>query len=125
LRDVFVRAAQSVPDGIAGGLRRGDLLVEFCELALHELSPVAGRAGPGDDEGLLLGESEPRLAVEQDGGDEPGRRFGVAALPGDPGWLGEQAEFLVVAQGRGGDSRAAGQFADGEQAAGRVDFRCA
>jgi hypothetical protein len=112
-----------VADGFAGGLRPGDLLVEFGELALHELSAVAGRAGAGGQEGLLLGEGEPRVAVEQDGGDEPGRRLGVAALPGDPGRRGEQAEFLVVPQGRGGDSRAAGQFADGEQAAGRVDFR--
>lgn len=125
MRDVFVGAAQTVADGIAGGLRPGDLLVEFRELALHELSPVAGRAGAGVQQGLLLGEGEPRVAVKQDGGDEPVRRFGVAALPGDPGRRGEQAEFLVVAQGRGGDAGAAGQFADGEQAALCVDFRCA
>jgi hypothetical protein len=124
LRDVLVGAAQPVPDGLADGLRPGDLLVEFRELALHELSPVAGRVGAGGHEGFLLGEGEPRVAVEQDGGDEPGRRFGVAALPGDPGRRGEQAEFFVVAQGRGRDAGAAGQFADGEQAADRVDFRC-
>ncbi|MBV9381816.1 MAG: hypothetical protein JO242_14240 [Streptosporangiaceae bacterium] len=112
-----------MPDGLAGGLRPGDLLVEFRELAPRELFPVAGRAGAGGHEGLLLGEGEPRVAVEQDGGDEPGRRFGVAALPGDPGRRGEQAEFLVVAQGRGADARTPGQFADGQQAAGRVDFR--
>jgi hypothetical protein len=61
---------------------------------MHELSPVAGRAGAGGHEGLLLGESEPRVAIEQDGGDDPGRRFRIAALPGDPGRRGEQAEFL-------------------------------
>ena len=43
---------------------------------------------------------------------------------GDPGRWGEQAEFLVVAQGRGGDAGAAGQLADCEQTARRVDFRC-
>jgi hypothetical protein len=72
LRDVFVWAAQAVADGIAGGLRPGDLLVELRELALHELPPVAGRAGAGGQQCLLLGEGEPRVAVEQDGGDEPG-----------------------------------------------------
>ena len=40
----------------------------------------------------------------EDGGHEPGRRLGVAALAGDPGRGGEQAEFLVVAQGQGGDA---------------------
>jgi len=64
------------------------------------------------------------LSSAQDGGDEPGRRLGVAALPANPGRRGEQADFLVVPQGRGGDARAAGQLADGKQAAGRVDFRC-
>ena len=117
-------AAQPVPDGFADGLRLGDLLIEFRELAPHKLPAVAGRADAGGQEGLLLGEGEPRVAVEQDGGDEPVCRFGVAALPGDPGRRGEQAEFLVVAQGRGGDARAAGQFTDGEQAARLVDFRC-
>jgi len=112
-----------VPDGFAGGLRPGDLLIKFRELTLRELLPV-GRAVARSHEGFLLGEGEPRVAVEQDGGDEPGRRFGVAALPGDPGRRGEQAEFFVVAQGRGRDTGTAGQLADGEQAAGRVDFRC-
>jgi hypothetical protein len=73
VRDVLVRAAQPVPNGLADSLRPGDLLVEFRQLALHELSAVAGRAGVGGHEGLLLGEGEPRVAVEQDGGDEPGR----------------------------------------------------
>jgi hypothetical protein len=36
----------------------------------------------------------------------------------------DEAGPEVVPQGRGRDSGAAGQFADGEQAAGRVDFRC-
>jgi len=107
-----------VADGLAGGLRPGDLLIKFRELALHELPAVAGRAGAGGQEGLLLGEGEPRVAVEQDRADNPGGRLGVAALPRDPGRRREEAEFLVVAQGRGGDARAAGQFADGEQAAG-------
>ena len=62
-----------MPDGLADGLRPGDLLVEFRELALHKLSAVAGRAGAGGHEGLLLGEGEPRVAVEQDGANEPGR----------------------------------------------------
>jgi hypothetical protein len=125
LRDVVVGAAEPVADGFADGLRPGDLLVEFGELALHELPAVTGSAGAGGQEGLLLGEGEPRVAVEQDGGHEPGCRLGVAALAGDPGGRGEQAEFLVVAQGRGGDAGPAGQLADGEQAGGRVDFRCA
>jgi len=43
--DVFVRAGQRVIDGFAGGLGRGDLLVEFGELAPGELLPVAGRGG--------------------------------------------------------------------------------
>ena len=73
LRDVLVGAAQSVADGIAYGLRPGDLLVEFRELALHELPPVAGRGVAGGHQGLLLGEGEPRVAVQQDGGDKPGR----------------------------------------------------
>src|SRR5690348_5505010 len=109
-------------DGIAGGLRPSDLLVEFGELAPGKLAPFARRAGARDHEGLLLGEGESRVAVEQDGADEPGRRFGIAALSRDPGRRGEQAEFLVVAHGRGADSRAAGQFADGEQAAWRVEI---
>src|SRR6202034_4092095 len=103
-----------VTDGLAGGLRPGDLLVELSELALHELPAVAGRAVAAGHEGLLLGEGEPCVAVEQDGGDEPRRRFGVAALPGDPGRRGEQAEFFVVAQGRGRDAGPAGQVAEGE-----------
>src|ERR1700677_1101968 len=68
LRDVLVGTGQAVPDGLADSLRPGDLLVEFGELALHELPAVAGRAGAGGHEGLLLGEGEPRVAVEQGGG---------------------------------------------------------
>src|ERR1700677_4694583 len=113
LRDVLVGAAQPVADGLAGGLCPGDLLVELRELAPHELSAVTGPAGADGQDGFLLGEGEPRVAIEQDGADEPGRRFGVAALPGDPGRRAEQPEFLVVTQARGADSRAAGQFADG------------
>jgi hypothetical protein len=71
-RDVLVRAAQPVADGLAGGLRRGDLLIKLRELALREL-PLAGRARARRHEGFLLGEGEPSVAVEQDGGDEPGR----------------------------------------------------
>lgn len=77
-----------MPDGLAGSLRHSDLLVEVRKFTLHELSAVAGRAGAGGQEGLLLGEGEPRIAVEQDGGDEPSRRFGVAALTGNPGRCG-------------------------------------
>jgi hypothetical protein len=124
LRDVLVGAVQPVADGLANGLCPGDLLVEFRELALHELSPVTGRAVASGQEGPLLVEGEPRVAVEQDGGDEPGRRFWIAALPGDPGRRGEQAELFVVAHGRGRDAGPAGQLADREQAAARVDFRC-
>jgi hypothetical protein len=113
-----------VADGFAGGLRPGDLFVEFRNLAPRELPP-AGRAVAGRDEGFLLGEGESRVAVEQDGGDEPGRRFVVTALPRDPGRRRKQAEFFVVAHRRGADAGTAGQFADGKQAAGRVDFRCA
>jgi hypothetical protein len=51
LRDVLVGTVQPVPDGLADGLRPVDLLVEFRELALHELSPVAERAGAGGQEG--------------------------------------------------------------------------
>ena len=39
LRDVLVAAAQPVPEGFLGGLRPGDLLVKFRELALRELPP--------------------------------------------------------------------------------------
>ena len=124
LGDVLVGAAEPVADGFAGGLRAGDLLVKLRELALRELPP-AGRAAAPCDERLLFGEGEPRVAVEQNGGDKPGRRFRVTALAGNPGRRGEQAAFFVVAQGRGGGARPAGQLADGEQAAGRVDFRCA
>ena len=115
LRDVLVGAAQPVPDGVAGGLRPGDLLVEFRELALGQPAPFTGRALARGQESLLLGEGEPRVAVEQDRADNPGGRLGIAALPGDPGGRGEQAKFLVIAQGRCGDSRAAGKLADGEQ----------
>ncbi len=76
LRDVVAVAALCVPDGFAGGPGPGVLLVEFGELALRKRAPVAGRAGARGHEGLLLGEGEARVAVEQDGGDEPGRRFG-------------------------------------------------
>ena len=123
LRGAPAGAAQPVPDGFAGGLRPGDLLIKFRELALCELSP-AWCAIARCHEDLLLGESEPRVTVKPDGGDDRGRRFRVAALPGDPGRCGEQAEFLVVPQGRGGDTGAAGQLADGEQSTGHIDFRC-
>src|SRR5262245_59237238 len=97
LPDVFVGAAQRVFDGLAGGQGVGDLLLELGEFALRKPSPVAGRAGARRHEGLLLGEGEPGVAQEQDDPDEPGRRFGIAALPGDSRWGREQAEFLVVA----------------------------
>jgi hypothetical protein len=113
-----------MPDGLAGGLRPGDPLVEFRELAAHELSAVARRVVAAGQESLLLGEGEPRVAVEQDRADNPARRLRVAALAGDPGRRGEQAELLVVAQRRGGNACPAGQFADGEQVASRFDFRC-
>jgi hypothetical protein len=54
--DVFVRAAQRVIDGLAGGLGVGDLVIE-------------------------LGEREPDVAQEQDDADQPDCRFGIAALP--------------------------------------------
>ncbi len=44
LRDVVVRAAQPVADGLAGRLRPGDLLIEFRELAPGEPFPFTGRA---------------------------------------------------------------------------------
>jgi hypothetical protein len=117
-RDVAAGTAQPVADGLAGGLCPGDLLIEFRDLVLGD-SPPGGRAGARRHEGLLLGDREPRVAVKQDGGDEPGRLFGVATLPGNPGRRGEQTDLLVIAQGRGRDTRAAGQFADGQQG---VDF---
>src|SRR6266498_380057 len=43
--DVFVRAAQRVIDGLAGGLGLGDLLVELVELAPSEPLPVVERDG--------------------------------------------------------------------------------
>src|SRR6266496_3860390 len=43
--DVFVRAAQRVIDGLAGGLGLGDLLVELVELAPSEPLPGVERDG--------------------------------------------------------------------------------
>ena len=111
-----------MPDRLTGGLRRGDLRIKLRQLALGELPPA--RRARACHEGFLLGESEPCVAVKQDGGDQPGRRFGVATLPGDPGRRREQAEVLVVAQGRGRNAGPAGQLADGEQITGWVDLRC-
>ena len=50
-----------VADGVAGGLRAGDLLIEFGELPLRELAPV-GVAVARRQEGLLLGQREPGVA---------------------------------------------------------------
>lgn len=125
LRDVLVRAFQSVADGLAGGLSSGDVRVEFAEFALQEPPAVIG-FGVGEGEGLLLSDREPGVAVEQDGRDEPCCRRGVATLSGNPGRRREQARFLVIAQGRGGYAGAAGEFADGEErrgGVGPVDFK--
>ena len=59
-------------------------IVEFRELAPGQPVPFTAGALTRGHQGLLLGQGESRVAVETDGGDEPGRRFGVAALPGDP-----------------------------------------
>jgi len=58
LGDVLAGAAQPVADGLAGGLRGGDLLVEFGELALGELPP-AGRARAGGPEGFCSARVNP------------------------------------------------------------------
>ena len=47
--------------------------VEFGDLAPHEPPAVAGRADPGVQQGLLLGQGEAGVAVEQDGGHPAGR----------------------------------------------------
>src|SRR6266540_2287566 len=113
--DVLMWAAQRVLDGLAGGLGFDDLLVELGELALREPPPVVERDSARGHERLLLGEREPDVAQEQDNADEPDCRFGVAPLSRHPGGRREQAEFLVVAQGRGGNAGAARQLADGQQ----------
>ena len=118
---VSARAAQPVADGVAGGLRAGDPLIEFRELALRELAPVGG-ALARRDQGPLLGQSEPGVALQPDGGDDRDRRFRIAALPGNPRRRGQEAELLVVAQRRGGDPGAPGQFADRQRFAGRLDL---
>ena len=99
---------------VAGGLRPGDPLIELRELALRDVAPV-GRVVTRRDQGLLLGQGEPRVALQPDGGDDRDRRFRIASLPGNPRRRREQAELLVVAQGRGGDAGAPGQFADGQR----------
>jgi hypothetical protein len=62
-------------------------------------------------------------AQEKDDPDEPDRRFGIAALPCDPGGRWEQAELLVVTQGRGGNPGLAGQLTDGQQPIRHLDFK--
>jgi hypothetical protein len=47
LEDVFVRAAQCVIDGLAGGLGFGDLVIELGELVPSEPLPVVERDGVG------------------------------------------------------------------------------
>jgi hypothetical protein len=48
-----------VPDGIAGRLRRSDLLVEFGQLALGQPAPFTGRALVRGRQGLLLASVNP------------------------------------------------------------------
>lgn len=59
LRDVLVGTAQSVRDGTPRGLRPGNLLIKFRELASGKPSPVAGYA-------LVRGES--LLLIEGEAG---------------------------------------------------------
>src|SRR5215813_8758854 len=72
---------------------------------------VAPGAHPAGREPLTAGPWSPGelgVAQEQDDADQPGRRFGLATLPGDPGGRGEQAEFFVVAHRGSGNAGAAG-----------------
>src|SRR5262249_34767389 len=108
VEDVVVAAAQRGGDGFAGGLGGGDLGVELGGVAPGPGVPGAGAGGAGGPESFLVGEGEPDVAQQQDDTYEPGCRVGVAALPCDPGGRWEQAEFLPVAQGRGGHPGAAG-----------------
>jgi hypothetical protein len=123
LPDVIVGTVQGVVDGLAGGSRFGDVLVEFGQLTPSKSPPLVRRTRLCGEEGLLLGEREPGVAQEQDDPDEPNGRCGVAALPGDPLGRRQQAEFLVVAQGRAGNPGAAGQFTNGQQSIAHLDFK--
>jgi hypothetical protein len=118
-----VRAAQRVIDGLAGGLGLGDLFIELAELTPSQPLPVVGSDGAGGHECLLLSERKPDVAQQQDDSDEPDGRIRVATLPGNPGHRWQQANFLVVAQGRGGNPSATGQLTDAQQPIGHLDFK--
>ena len=95
-----------------------DELVDLGELALGELAHPGVRRGPA----TARGQQHARL-VEREAGAlghvddlQPAQRVGaVAALATLPLGLGEQADGLVVADGRGLQPRLAGDLADGER----------
>lgn len=123
LQDVRMGTVEGVGDGLTGGQGPGDLLVELGQLVPGELPPLVRSNCRGGDEGFLLGEGEPGVAQEQNDADEADCRFGIAALPGDPGGWGKEAKLLVVAQGRRRNPNAAGQLANCQQSMGHLDFK--
>src|SRR5207248_3929076 len=101
-------AADAFGQPVAQALQLGDALVDPLLPRAREPRPVAaGRNAlgrqPGERRADLI-EAEADTLGEDDEGDAPQHRTGIAAMAGAGAFGGDQPALLVKAQGRSGDA---------------------
>jgi len=93
----------------------GDVLIDFDEFSCGELFPARADGGvitePAEEE-LDFGEGEAHVGGEADEEDAMEGVAGIAALAADTLRRGEEATFLIVADGGGVEVGASGELAD-------------
>jgi len=120
---VLLAAAQGVVERDTGGARLLDLLVE-----LGDLPPTSSRHAAGDSARdvirVLVSASEnPTSRRDRITPTTSTAEGGVAPLARHPPGGHQQAEFLIVAKGGGGEPGSSGQLADRQKLIGHLDFK--